>query len=70
MFKFSQVIATGLSGNNGTVAAEHVGPGHSSGGGGVTVSPLYRGAGTALAFQPRRKTATISNVQVGDFVHQ
>ena len=48
-----------MSGNNGKAAAQHAGPGYRSGGGGVTVSPLYQGAGTALAFQPRRKTATI-----------
>ena len=64
------LIATGVCGSAGTAAAQHAGPGYRSGGGGVTVSPLYRGAGTALALQPRRKTATISNVQVGDFVHQ
>ena len=43
-------------------AAQHAGPVQSSGRGGVTVSPLYRGTDTALARQPRRKTATICNV--------
>ena len=43
-------------------AANHVGPGYRSSGGGVHVRRLDWGAGTALAFQPRRKTATICNV--------
>ena len=48
-----------MSGSAGTVAAQPAGAGYRSGGGGATVSPLYRGADTALAFQQRRKTATI-----------
>ena len=50
-------------------AAKHVGPGYRSTGGYVTVPGLDWGAGTALACQPRRKTATISNVQVGKYVY-
>ena len=52
-----------MSGNNGTPAAQHAGPVHSSGHGGVTVSPLYRGAATALACEPKMKSASISHVR-------
>ena len=57
-------MATGVSGSAGTAAAQHVGLGHSSGGGGVNVPHLDQGAGTALASDPREKVATFSNVQV------
>ena len=53
-----------MSGSAGTAAAQHVGLGQSSGGGGVNVPHLGQGAGTALASDPREKVATFSNVQV------
>ena len=58
-------MASGVSGRPLARAAEHVGPGHRGTGGGVTVPHLEEGGGTALAWQERRKHATINSVQVG-----
>ena len=57
-------MASGVVGCSGGVAAQHVDPGHSSGGGGVSVPRLDDRATTALAWQSRQKTATLGNVQV------
>ena len=57
-------MASGVVGGSGKAAAQHVGPGHSSGGGGVNVLRLGDRATTALAWQPRQKPATLGNVQV------
>ena len=57
-------MASGVVGGSGAVAAQHAGPGHSSGGGHVNVPRLDDRATTALAWQPRQKSATFGNVQV------
>ena len=57
-------MVSGVVGGSGEAAAQHVGRGHSSGGGDVSVLLLEQGATTALAWQPRQKTATLGNVQV------
>ena len=62
-----------MSGSAGTAAAQHAGMGQSSGGGSVTVQRLDQGAWTVLAFIPRLKNATISDVQestVGECVYR
>ena len=51
-------MANGVTGGPGAVAAQHAGPGYSSGGGGVTVPHLDEGAVTALARKSNKKTAT------------
>ena len=58
-------MASGVTGGPGAVAAQHVGPGYRILGVGVTVPRLDDRATTALAGQPRQKTATLGNVQVG-----
>ena len=58
-------MASGVSGRPLARAAKHAGPGYRSTGEGVTVPHLEEGGGTALAWQERRKHATIRIVQVG-----
>ena len=59
-------MVTGVSGSAGAAAAQHVGPGYRSGGGGATVPHLDQGAWTVPAGEPCLKTATISIVMVGE----
>lgn len=55
-------MATGVNGSPLASAAQHVGPGHSNGGGGVDVLCLDQGATAALATELRQETATITIV--------
>ena len=55
-------MATGVNGSPLASAAQHVGLGHSNGGGGVNVLHLDQGETAALASELRQETATISVV--------
>ena len=55
-------MATGVNGSPLASAAQHVGLGHSNGGGGVNVLRLDQGETAALASELRQETATISVV--------
>ena len=60
-------MASGVSGRPLARAAKHAGLGYRSTGGGVTVPHLEEGGCSALARQTRRKHATISHVEVGQY---
>ena len=60
-------MASGVSGRPLAHAAKHAGLGHSGTRGDATVPLLVEGGCSALARQTRRKHATISHVEVGQY---